>query len=335
MSSCSFDPHVMECLGPLVTGGTCVMLKPLGNLDLNYVISTIHRHRVSIAGFVTSFLYALHEYLEQTNQFHLLSSMRQIIFGGEACHAARIAPIFTALSHPSLNIELVNAYGPAETTDTATYHKVTQQDLDRNIIPIGKPLLNYACHILDEQLLPIAVNELGELYIGGRGVFAGYFGDNDMVRSLNNNALVRLPFEETLCYRTGDLCRLSETGNILYCGRADHQVKLRGQRLEIGEIEACIMRVEGVTNCVVMKQTNTRTQRDFLVAFAQSHDSNSTNDLQKVIMCQCNTQLPDYMVPSTVTVMDKLPLNVNGKIDRKQLLDIELLEKNTGRNDDM
>ena len=252
MASCSFDIHVMECLGPLVNGSTCVMLKPDGNLDMGYVVSTIHRHLVNVAFFVPSFLYALHEYLEHTDQFHLLSSMRQIVFGGEAAHPSRMASIFTALSQPPLNIELVNGYGPAETCVFATHHTVTQQDLDRNLIPIGVPLPNYTCHILDEHLSPVPIGSLGELYIGGRGVFAGYFGDSDLVRSLNMHALVRLPSEETACYRTGDLCRVSDSGLILYCGRADHQIKLRGQRLEIGEIEACVMQVEGVTNCVVV-----------------------------------------------------------------------------------
>ena len=107
---------------------------PHGNLDLAYVASIIHRHQVNIACFVPAFLYALHEHLQQTNQFHLLSSMRQIVFGGEACRAARIAPIFAILSQPPFSIDLINLYGPTETSLWTTYHKVTQEDLDRNMV---------------------------------------------------------------------------------------------------------------------------------------------------------------------------------------------------------
>jgi acyl-coenzyme A synthetase/AMP-(fatty) acid ligase len=127
-------------------------------------------------------------------------------------------------------------------------------------------------------------------------------------------------------YRTGDLCRWSDTGDIIYAGRADHQVKLRGQRLEIGEIEACIMRTDGVANCVVVKRTDDGTQQDFLVAFVEGRDADEMDETRTRVMAQCQSQLASYMVPSVVVMMEKLPLNPNGKIDRKLLRETVSIE---------
>jgi non-ribosomal peptide synthetase component F len=225
-------------------------------------------------------------------------------------------------------MELVNLYGPTECTIAATYHRVTRADIDRQIIPIGRPLPNYICHILNDQLTSVPHGTLGELFIGGQGVFAGYLTNDE---SINTRALVQLPdpkMNGMKFYRSGDLCRLDEQGEIICIGRVDYQVKLRGQRLEVGEIEACIMRTKNVTNCVVTKCTDARSQQDFLAAYVES-----TSCSKDEIRQQCRDHLPAYMVPSVFVILDRLPLNSNGKVDRKQLPEAEFHDENNVSNE--
>ena len=195
-----------------------------------------------------------------------------------------------------------NLYGPAETTIDATYHLIDiHAELDS--VPIGLPLPNYQCLIKDHFFQDVIINQEGELFVGGVGVFAGYLGRDD----LTEKALVDIDGE--MFYRTGDLVRLDNKGLLHYIGRKDHQVKLQGQRIELGEIERCLLNITSISGCVVMKCDD-----DHLVAYVQS-SSVGEDELRS----HCQSHLPPHMIPSFFTVLDKLPLNANGKIDRKQL----------------
>ena len=170
-------------------------------------------------------------------------------------------------------------------------------------VPIGVPLPNYLCLIKDHLFQDVIINQEGELFVGGVGIFAGYLGRDD----LTAKALVDIDGE--MFYRTGDLVRLDNTGLLHYIGRKDHQVKLHGQRIELGEIERCLLNITSISGCVVMKWGD-----DHLVAYVQS-SSVSEDELRS----HCQSQLPPHMIPSFFIILDKLPLNANGKIDRKQL----------------
>ena len=210
-----------------------------------------------------------------------------------------------------------NLYGPAETTLVATYHDVVLTSEMKNI-PIGRLLPGYQCVIVDEFLQLVVVGQEGELLIGGVGVFAGYLGRDD----LTDEALVNI--DGQLFYRTGDLVRLGSDGLLFHVGRKDHQIKLRGQRLEAGEIERCVLEASQlITNCVVVKWGD-----DHLVAYVQSEDI-SEEELRK----HCQSHLPSYMVPSLFMVLKQLPLSANGKVDRK-LLPIPIFSASTTFNDD-
>ena len=175
--------------------------------------------------------------------------------------------------------------------------------VDRGSIPIGVPLPNYRCLIVDEFLQRVTLGQEGELFVGGVGVFAGYFGRHD----LTMKALIEINGE--LFYRTGDLVRMDHNGLLHYQGRKDHQIKLHGQRIELGEIERCLLNITSISACVVMKWGD-----DHLIAYVQT---STINDSQ--LREHCQSHLPLYMVPSYFVILDKLPLNANGKVDRKLL----------------
>jgi hypothetical protein len=196
-----------------------------------------------------------------------------------------------------------NLYGPAETTIDCTAHLVNLES-DIESIPLGKLLPRYQCLVLDPLQQPVVADQEGELFVGGVGVFAGYLGGD----GLTAKALVSIDGE--LFYRTGDQVRLDHNGLLHYRGRKDHQVKLRGQRIELGEIEQCLLRASPtISACVLTKWGD-----DHLVAYVQS---SAVDD--KELREHCQSHLPPHMVPSHFVVLERLPLNANGKVDRKLL----------------
>ncbi|CAF3360523.1 unnamed protein product [Rotaria sp. Silwood2] len=171
-------------------------------------------------------------------------------------------------------------------------------------IPIGRLLPGYRCVILDDFSQPVFIGQEGELFVGGVGVFAGYLGRNELTKK----ALVDIDGEHF--YRTGDLVRFDSHGLLYYVGRKDHQVKLHGQRIELGEIERCLLQASSnVSRCVVVKYDD-----DHLVAYIQSNNIN-----EKQLRQYCQSHLPSFMIPSMFIVLEQLPLNANGKLDRKRL----------------
>jgi hypothetical protein len=194
-----------------------------------------------------------------------------------------------------------NLYGPAETTIASTFHLV-DVSADRESIPIGLPLSNYRCLVVDDFLQHVTIGQEGELFVGGVGVFAGYLGRDD----LTTKALIKI--NDELFYRTGDLVRIDNHGLLHYKGRKDHQIKLHGQRIELGEIERCLLNTS-ISNCIVIKWND-----DHLIAYVQTSHIN-----QEQLRKHCQSHLPPHMIPSMFIVLDKLPLNANGKVDRKLL----------------
>ncbi|CAF4128504.1 unnamed protein product, partial [Adineta steineri] len=195
-----------------------------------------------------------------------------------------------------------NLYGPAEATIASTNHCV---DVTNNTqsIPIGRPFYNYQCMFMNEYLQSSVTDEEGELLIGGAGVFAGYLGRDD----LSAKALVEI--DGQLFYRTGDLVTIDNNGLLHYQGRKDHQIKLHGQRIELGEIERCLLNITSISACVVMKWND-----DYLVAYVQSFHVN-----EQELREHCRSHLSPHMIPSFFIILEKLPLNQNGKTDRKLL----------------
>ncbi|CAF4095456.1 unnamed protein product, partial [Adineta steineri] len=298
MASCSYDVHAREIIGGLITGSTIIMLRPQGNMDLDYMMNTLNGKQVSYLQCVPTYANVLLEFL-QSHSVPNLSTLRTFDIGGETSTVQLIDKLYSYL--PQI-CSVWNIYGPAETTVDCTGY-VIGRNLNMTNIPIGCPLPNYRCTVMSEYLQSSVSGQEGELLIGGVGVFAGYLGRDD----LTAKALIEINGQ--LFYRTGDLVTIDNNGLLHYQGRKDHQIKLHGQRIELGEIERCLLSITSISTCVVMKWKD-----DYLIAYVQSSHIN-----EEQLREHCQSHLPPHMIPSVFIILDKLPLNPNGKIDRKQL----------------
>jgi acyl carrier protein len=202
-------------------------------------------------------------------------------------------------------------YGPTETTIWSTTYRVREPE---TIVPIGRPIANTRVFLLDRDLNPVPAGEPGELFIGGDGVARGYWNRPEMTaeRFLNLSS-----FSEQRVYRTGDLARFLPDGNIEFLGRSDHQIKLRGHRIEPGEIEALLEQCFGVRQAVVVARED-REGDNRLVAYvvAEGVGKEAVRMLKRAL----GAKLPEIMIPSAFVFLSALPLTENGKIDRKALL---------------
>jgi acyl carrier protein len=199
---------------------------------------------------------------------------------------------------------------------TLRLREAAGQKWDGSAIPLGRPIANTRVYILDGRLQPVPVGVVGELYIAGAGVGRGYRGQPQMTAE----RFLPDPFSQDAnarMYRTGDLARYREDGNIEFLGRGDDQVKVRGFRIELGEIEAALAAHAAVKQAVVLAREDQESGEKRLLAYAvlQREKPATAEDLRQHL----RAQLPDYMVPSAVILLDKLPLNANGKVDRQAL----------------
>ena len=298
LARCSFDIHLQDIMGTLIVGGTIIMLRPRGNIDFNYLAKVLKEKQTSYVHTVPSLLYNFFTYLKDTHQWNVINSFRSLSSGGET-FSIKLIELLVEIGY---HCQVWNVCGPAETTIDCTIHPVDIALNDRKI-PIGRPFPNYRCMVVDDFFQNVIINQEGELFVGGVGVFAGYLGQDD----LTEKALVQVNGE--LLYRTGDLVRIGNDGFLYYLGRKDHQIKLHGQRIELGEIERCLLNMISVFASVVMKWSD-----DHLLAYVQSSTVSEDE-----VRSHCQSHLPPHMVPSFFMILEQLPLNANGKIDRKGL----------------
>jgi amino acid adenylation domain-containing protein len=234
-----------------------------------------------------------------------LGKLKRLFLGGEA-----LPPSLVRQLRQEFRGELHNMYGPTETTVWSTTFPITG---DSESIPIGKPIANTQVYVLDSELQPVAAGEVGDLYISGDGVVRGYWQRPE----LTAERFLSDPFRPwNRMYRTGDIARLLPDGNLEFLGRADFQVKLRGFRIEIGEIEAVLENQAGVGQAVVVTR-EFKPEDKRLVAYVvpKPRTKLEVADLRAAL----TASLPEYMVPSNFVLLDSLPLTANGKIDRNAL----------------
>jgi natural product biosynthesis luciferase-like monooxygenase protein len=236
-----------------------------------------------------------------------LRGLRKVMVGGEAFPAALASDLRAAS-----NADILDMYGPTETTIWSTTHVVAG---DGSAVPIGRPIVNTKIYLLDQHRQPVPIGAAGELYIGGDGVVRGYYERPE----LTAERFVRDPWSSTpeaRMYRTGDLARYRDDGVIDFLGRVDFQVKVRGYRIELGEIEAHIGQDDAVREVVVVAREDVAGDKR-LVAYMVA-ESGKTVDIE-ALRTRLREQLPDYMVPASFVVLDKFPLTPNAKVDRKAL----------------
>jgi acyl carrier protein len=217
---------------------------------------------------------------------------------------------------------MINAYGPTENAAYTTCHVMTDPSDVPDRVPIGRPVSGTTVYVLDASLRPVPVGVPGELWTGGDGLAVGYVGDEVATRA----AFVNGPFElvpADRLYRTGDRARWRPDGSLQFLGRSDRQAKVRGFRVEPGEVEAALLALPGIGDSAVLVAGDTPDSRR-LVAFAVAADGEAVLPVDEV-KAHLAQRLPHYLVPSTVRQVPRLPLLRNGKLDRKKLL-LELQE---------
>ncbi|EUB87249.1 non-ribosomal peptide synthetase [Pseudomonas sp. GM30] len=298
----SFDSSVWEIFWPLCSGMRLVLARPDGNRDSAYVVQTIREHQVTVVKFVPALL---QQFIEQDG-VEQCTSLTDVLNGGGELSAALARLVRDRLPW----VRLHNVYGPTETTvDSTGWTLEPHMPVPDNVVPIGTALSNTRLYVLDAYGQPVPQGVSGELHIGGVGVARGYYG----LPQMQAERFIDSPFVPgDRLYRTGDLARYNNHGELEFLGRNDFQIKLRGLRLEPGEIEARLIEHPAIRQVVVM----VRDER--LVAWYSLRagiDAPSLETLRAHVL----ERLPEYMVPGAFVLLDALPLTPNDKIDRKAL----------------
>ncbi|MGW8391846.1 amino acid adenylation domain-containing protein [Pseudoduganella sp. HUAS MS19] len=299
----SFDVSVWEFFWPLMVGARLAMAGPGEHRDPARLVELIVRHGVTTLHFVPSMLQAFlaHAGIEAC------SGVRRIVCSGEALPAEAQQGVFARQPQA----RLYNLYGPTEAAIDVTHWRC--RDDGRSQVPIGQPISGIRTLVLDAGLNLAPAGVAGELYLGGIGLARGYLGR----AGLTAERFVADPFDAAggRLYRTGDLVRWNGAGQLEYLGRLDHQVKIRGLRIELGEIEAALLAQPEVREAVVVAQQGAGGAR--LVAYVAAHAGQAIDTA--ALRARLGRTLADYMVPGVVMVLERLPLNANGKVDRKAL----------------
>jgi amino acid adenylation domain-containing protein len=302
VTSVAFDISVLELLWTLTRGFTVVVHGDEGSAT---IAGEIARYRVTHLQMTPSLARML---TLDPRAFAALGSLRQMLLGGEAVPAALIHHL-----RQVFHGEIHNMYGPTETTIWSTTCRIQEVG---STVSIGKPIANTQIYLLDPDLNPVPPGEIGELYIGGDGVARGYWRRPE----LTAERFLAIPaLAPNRIYRTGDLARFLPDGAVDFLGRADYQIKLRGHRIEPGEIEALLEKIPGVRQAVVVLREDREGDKR-LVAYLVSEVSDP--EAASALRAALEAKLPDYMVPSAFVFLPALPLTGNGKIDRKALLNL-------------
>lgn len=308
----TFDVSVWEIFWWSHQGSKVCLLTPGGEKDPEMMIKTIKNNRVTVMHFVPSMLNAFLDYIEaNTGCLKDLVSLRQVFASGEALNIQQVER-FNNLLLNNIGTKLSNLYGPTEAAVDVSYFDCLEYE---NNIPIGKPIDNINLLIVNEknQLQPIGVP--GELLISGVGLARGYLNRPD----LTVEKFITHPFIiNERAYRTGDLTKWNENGNIEYLGRMDNQIKLRGFRVELGEIEAVLLSYQDIKEVSVL--LNDVRESKYLCAYIVADKELTTTELREHLL----KKLPVYMIPAHFIQLEKLPLLSNGKIDRRALSKIPI-----------
>lgn len=302
-----FDVSVWELFWALTQGATIVVARPGGHADPEYLQALVQVTSVTTVHFVPPMLERFLDFVPHEG----LPTLKWIICSGQALPLDLVKRCTQKLPGAGL----WNLYGPTEAAIDVTFMDC-QQIAGYRTVPIGKPISNIRIHILDASLQQVPIGHVGEIYISGVGVGLGYLNQEELTR----DRFVQDPFDGGTMYRTGDLGRYFNNGNIEYLGRQDQQVKIRGFRVELEEISSNIRQIAGIRDAVVLL---TGFHLDQLSAFCVPHPGvNPGPDLVETLKNELSRQLPEHMIPAKFIFIDQVPLTENGKVNRSALVNL-------------
>ncbi|WP_407288203.1 non-ribosomal peptide synthetase [Streptomyces sp. BP-8] len=309
--SYAFDVSVWELWGALLHGGRLVIVPDETARDAEAYRELVRAEGVTVLNQTPSAF--VHFSAADALRDPAELALRLVVFAGEALEPGSLKGWFAR--HGDRTPRLVNMYGITETTVHVTLREMTLDDVTMaRRSPIGRPMPDLDMYVLDGQLQPVPTGTTGELYVGGPGLARCYFG----APALTADRFVPDPFGRTpgaRLYRSGDLARITPDGEIEYLGRSDHQIKVRGYRIEAGEIEAQLLDHPAVDSAVVVPRPDPGGDMRLIAYVTGGEDPASGDELRALL----EERLPGYMVPWRVVVLDALPLTVNGKVDRAAL----------------
>jgi amino acid adenylation domain-containing protein len=304
----AFDVAVKEVFWPLLSGATVVLARPGGQRDPEYIIELLDRARITVAHFVPSMLEAALSYAERTGRV-FGPYLEKVMAGAETLPAATLERFFEATQ-----AELLHMYGPTETAIAVTGWTCPRGHIPVRV-PLGQPMPGVQLYVLDRRMRPVPRGAWGELYAGGLCVGRGYLGR----RSETAASFVPDPFSAVRggrLYRTGDIVRINHDGLLEFRGRGDHQVKVRGFRVELGDVEAALNRHPDVRQAAVVAWPSRDGTTHRLVGYLGTGEGQPD---EQGVRDHLRASLPDYMVPGSLIFLAELPLNASGKIDRGRL----------------
>lgn len=298
--SYSFDAFLVSFFAPIVSGAKVILAAEDERNDAHKIIQLIRKYQVSHLTIVPSLYGAILKDMSQED----MRSLRRLALGGEQASAEMIK-----LSK-SLNpyMEIVNEYGPTENTVMSIVQRNMREE---TTAVIGRPIPGTQAYILNKAMLPVPIGIAGELCLSGLGIARGYLNQED----LTNEVFVPHPFipNERL-YKTGDMARWMPDGQIEYMGRIDRQVKIRGHRIELKEVESQLLKLHGVNEAAVIEIENVHKEKDLCAYVVVSSDT-SADQLRDIL----RQRISDYMVPAYFVVLDRIPLTETGKLDQRSL----------------
>ncbi len=307
LSNYVFDGSIFDIFGTLLNGASLTMISKETVTEMSELTEVIEKKGITVFFITTALFNSLIDW-----DVTCLKNVRKILFGGEATSLQHVRKAIDFLG-PNI---LINVYGPTETTVFASYYPINQLNENEQYVPIGYPISNTTLYVLDKHGQPVPPNVPGELYIGGKGVSQGYLNRKELTeeRFINN------PFENSgKIFRTGDMVWRLATGELIFNGRIDFQIKIRGFRVELQEIENHIKTIPEVKQAVVVSNQDA-TGSLYISAYYTVNNTNTVNEIEpEQIKRMLAEKVPDYMVPSRIKKLEQLPLTINGKIDRKAL----------------
>lgn len=309
-ASQGFDISIWQLFTALVQGGTTVIYDNETVLHPERFLQTVHDDEVTILEVVPSYLSLLIDTVEVTGDLSVFEHLDYLMVTGETVHVELVARWFEKCP----NIPVINAYGPTEASDDITHYKMTETPTASSVF-IGKTVQNFNIYIIDEHFQQVPVGVKGEIVVAGVGVGNGYLNEPEKTAAV----FMTDPFQEgdVPLYKTGDIGRYRPDGNVEFFGRKDAQVKVNGHRIELGEIESQLLKHDAVKQAAVIVKSagSAKSLVAFVVGKDKSEDPERADQIRHFLL----SQLPEYMVPSQIVLLESLPLNPNGKIDRKVL----------------